>query len=349
MHGVALAPQVSSDPLLEGTRLVLLTVLGDNPRAEDLAAAGVDAALEKPVWRARLVETLSRVLGGHADAPAGSAAGETAGDFVEQPPAAAGVARVLLVEDVAMNRQVAAAMLRDLGVEVDVAANGREALDILDMHMDDAPYAAILMDCQMPVMDGFETPAAIRVRDAGYRTLPIIALTAGAMRGDRDRCLAAGMDDYLAKPLRFEALETALRRWLTAGGPAAPAIVDWAAVADLGRQLDRSGAGDGGALAGMIAEFRVEAASRIQALRQAAEAHDRDGMRKAAHGLRGPAGSLGALEVAALAAELERVAGEPGPPGAEELIDSLQAAVERASMALEQRQASSTTETRCAS
>jgi two-component system sensor histidine kinase/response regulator len=354
MHGRALARQVKSDPLLEGTRLVLLTLLGDDPRAEDLAATGVGATLEKPVRRAHLVDTLSRALGGSTEAPAGIAAAVSVDGLGSHPPAAAGAPRVLLVEDVAMNRQVAAAMLRDLGVEVDVAANGREALDILDMHMDDAPYAVILMDCQMPEMDGFEATAAIRERNAGYRTLPIIALTAGAMRGDRDRCLAAGMDDYLAKPLRFEALETALRRWLPAsvsGGPAEdlPPIIDWAALAELGRQLDRSGTGDGGALAGMIAEFRVEADSRIQALRQAAEASDGDGLRKAAHGLRGPAGSLGALQVAALAAELERHARERSPVGAEDLIDSLQAAVERASMALEQRHANSATESQCAS
>ena len=89
-----------------------------------------------------------------------------------------------------MNRQVAAAMLWDLGVEVDVAANGREALDILDMHMDDAPYAAILMDCQMPVMDGFQAARAIRDAEVltGYHT-PIIGLTAYAMEADRDRCI----------------------------------------------------------------------------------------------------------------------------------------------------------------
>jgi len=157
-----------------------------------------------------------------------------------------------------------------------------------------------------------------------------------------EQTLLKEFEDYLAKPLRFEALETALGRWLPAsvsGGPAEvlPPIIDWAALAELGRQLDRSGTGDGGALAGMIAEFRVEADSRIQALRQAAEASDGDGLRKAAHGLRGPAGSLGALQVAALAAELERHARERSPVGAEDLIDSLQAAVERASMALEQR------------
>src|SRR5438270_3343854 len=234
-----------------------------------------------------------------------------------------------------MNRRVAAAMLREMGLEVDVAGNGREALEVLDMHRDDAPYAVILMDCQMPEMDGFETTAAIRQCDAGYRDIPIIAMTADAMRGDRDRCLAAGMDDYLAKPLRFEALETALRRWLpdsVADAQPSTGVVDWAAVAELGRQLDRSGAGDGGALADMIAEFRVEATSRIHALRQAAESNDEPGLRKAAHSLRGPAATLGALEVESLAADLERLAREPDPVGAEPLIDSLQAAVERASL-----------------
>jgi CheY-like chemotaxis protein len=263
---------------------------------------------------------------------------------------------------VAINRQVASAMLRNLGVEVDVAVDGREALDILDMHLDDAPYAAILMDCQMPQLDGFETTAAIRQREAGQRTVPIIAMTAGAMRGDRDRCLAAGMDDYLAKPLRFEALEQALRRWLgpfavPSGSPSQPAVrvqalpasMDWAILADLGRQLDWAGRGDGSALAGMIAEFHVEAASRIGALRQAAEANDTPGVRKTAHALRGPAGSLGALAVESLAAQLERLAGGSSLEGAEALIDALYSAVERASAALDQWQARPAPEARCAS
>ena len=352
MDGLELARQITSDSRLAGTRLVLLARLGENPRAHDLAAGGVRATLERPVRHARLVETLASVLRGERDEPAGVTAPGGADGLRPTLAGAVGVPRVLLVEDVRMSRQVAAAMLRDLGLDVDVAANGREALDILDMHLDDAPYAAILMDCQMPQMDGFEATAAIRAREAGDRSVPIIAMTAGAMRGDRERCLAAGMDDYLAKPLRFEALETTLQRWVPGIGAAAappPRIIDRAAVADLGRQLDRSGAGDDGVLAEMIAEFRVEATSRIQALRQAVASQDRSGVRKAAHALRGPAGSLGAVEVAALAAELERSGGEQGILSAEVLVDSLEAAVERASAALEQERAKPAADARCAS
>jgi signal transduction histidine kinase/CheY-like chemotaxis protein/HPt (histidine-containing phosphotransfer) domain-containing protein len=352
MDGLAFAHQVAADPLLAGSRVILLNLLGENARADDLAAAGVSATLEKPVRHARLVETLTRVLRGAADQLDGLSTGEGAASLPSPRPATGAIPRVLLVEDVPMSRRVAAAMLRDIGLEVDVAANGREALEILDMHLDDAPYVVILMDCQMPEMDGFETTAAIRQRDAGYRDIPIIAMTADAMRGNRDRCLAAGMDDYLAKPLRFEALETALHRWLpdrVADAQPLTGLVNWAAVAELGRQLDRSGAGDGGALADMIAEFRVEATSRIHALRQAAESKDGPGLRIAAHSLRGPAATLGAVEVEALAADLERLAGERTPIGADALIDSLQAAVERASMALEEQGAMPATETRCAS
>jgi two-component system, sensor histidine kinase and response regulator len=351
--GLAFARQVSSDPRLVDTRLVLLSSLGENPSADTLATAGVSAALEKPVRHSRLVETLARVLRDGDRSPDGAPTvpGAAAPAAWTASPAA-GVPRVLLVEDVPMNRRVAAAMLHDLGLEVGVAADGREALDILDMHLDDAPYAAIFMDCQMPEMDGFETTAAIRQREAGQRQTPIIAMTAGAMRGDRDRCLAAGMDDYLPKPLRFEALEAALRRWLPASAVSAPfprRIIDWAAVADLGRQLDRSGAGDGGALAEMIAEFRAEATSRLQVLRLAAERRDAAGLRTVAHSLRGPAASLGALEVETLASDLERLAAEPSPAGADALVDSLQAAVERASAALEQRHAPRAVRHPCAS
>ena len=361
VDGVALANQVATDARLADTRVVLLNRLGENLQGQVGAGSSVSAALEKPVRQQRLVETLTRVLGGLVSESVGQEA-EVRQDVALLPSGAGDVPRVLLVEDVAINRQVASAMLRNLGMEVDAAVNGREALDILDMHLDDAPYAAILMDCQMPQLDGFETTAAIRAREAGQRRMPIIAMTAGAMRGDRDRCLAAGMDDYLAKPLRFEALEQALQRWLgpfavPSGGPsqpavpvqASPATIDWAVLADLGRQLDWAGGSDGSALAGMIAEFRVEAASRIDALCQAAKANDTPGVRKAAHALRGPAGSLGAHEVESLAAQLERLTCESSLEGAEALIDAVRSAVERASVALEQWPAMPALEARCAS
>ncbi|MGZ8265805.1 MAG: ATP-binding response regulator, partial [Burkholderiales bacterium] len=116
------------------------------------------------------------------------------------PAAEAAGARVLLVEDNGVNQQIGVAMLEALGCHVDVAANGLEALTLSERQR----YDVILMDCQMPEMDGFEATAVIRAREtaAGSSRTPIVALTANAMRGDRERCIAAGMDDYLAKPFK---------------------------------------------------------------------------------------------------------------------------------------------------
>jgi signal transduction histidine kinase/ActR/RegA family two-component response regulator len=119
-------------------------------------------------------------------------------------------APILVVEDNPINQQVACGWIRKLGYRADVAANGFEALEALER----IPYAAILMDCQMPEMDGFEATAAIRRREGMDRRTPVIAMTANAMQGDRERCLDAGMDDYIPKPVRLEDLDAALRRWL---------------------------------------------------------------------------------------------------------------------------------------
>jgi two-component system sensor histidine kinase/response regulator len=118
--------------------------------------------------------------------------------------------RVLVAEDNPVNQRVAVRMLERLGLRADVAADGHEALGRLGT----TSYALILMDCQMPELDGYEVTARIRAREEpGHRT-PIIAMTAAAMQGDRERCLAAGMDDYISKPVRLNELRTTLERWL---------------------------------------------------------------------------------------------------------------------------------------
>jgi CheY-like chemotaxis protein len=122
--------------------------------------------------------------------------------------------RVLLAEDNAVNQKVALIMLKGFGIEADVVATGVEALDALM----GVSYDLVLMDCQMPEMDGFEATRRIRERERGSRRLPVVAMTANAMVGDREKCLKAGMDDHIPKPVRVEALHRALTRWLPAGG-----------------------------------------------------------------------------------------------------------------------------------
>jgi len=126
------------------------------------------------------------------------------------PPAPAGAGgKVLIVEDNEVNQRVAAALVERLGYVATVVGDGIAALDALDRH----PYDAVLMDCQMPRMDGYEATIEIRRREGDHRT-PIIAMTASAMASERDRCLAVGMDDHLPKPIRREVLEAALTRWV---------------------------------------------------------------------------------------------------------------------------------------
>ncbi|MGC3972889.1 MAG: response regulator [Nitrospira sp.] len=118
--------------------------------------------------------------------------------------------RLLLAEDNPVNQKVACRMLEKFGYRVDVATNGREAVAAYERMR----YPLIFMDCQMPEVDGFEATALIRGMEEGVRHTPIVAMTANAMQGDRERCLAAGMDDYVAKPVRPKDLQAVLERWL---------------------------------------------------------------------------------------------------------------------------------------
>ena len=207
MDGEALAQVISQDAELGGTRLVMLSSLDVVPRAGSAMAAGFSASLPKPVSASRLYDTITNLF-----APGNKGAAETA-----EPPAAetlpSGI-RVLLVEDNPTNQLVATAILSQMGLRADVAANGLEALQALAS----LPYDLVFMDAQMPQMDGFEATRAIRAGEAGVRdpNVPIIAMTAHALEGDRERCLAAGMNDYVPKPVRRADLLDAIRRQLPA-------------------------------------------------------------------------------------------------------------------------------------
>ncbi|MEA2828844.1 MAG: two-component system, sensor histidine kinase and response regulator [Actinomycetota bacterium] len=201
MDGMELARIVSADPALRSIRLLLLSSLSVGP--EEAARAGFSVSLTKPARLSHLYEALVRTM-----APPT----EVAPLKVPVAPAtdSGTKGRLLIVEDNAINQAVARAMVAKMGYSCDVAGNGIEALSASDRRH----YDAVLMDCQMPEMDGFEATAEIRRREVGGTPVPIIAMTAGALAEDRDRCLASGMDDYLSKPVKSSELERMLARWL---------------------------------------------------------------------------------------------------------------------------------------
>jgi signal transduction histidine kinase/DNA-binding NarL/FixJ family response regulator len=218
--------------------------------------------------------------------------------------------RILVVEDSPVNQQVAVGMLEQLGYRADVAASGAAALELLGAS---ANYAAILLDCHMPGLDGYETSAEIRRQElvAGRsERVPIIAMTANSMAGDRERCLAAGMNDYLAKPIRLTDFERALIRWAGPGGranaaPQAVAVLDPSALETL-RRLQRPGRPD--LLANVLKTFRRGVPNRVAELSAAAEAVDAASIVGVAHALKGDSARIGAREVQQISADMERLA-----------------------------------------
>jgi signal transduction histidine kinase/DNA-binding response OmpR family regulator len=214
MDGEELARTIKADAELKNTVLVLLSSIGVRGDAARMKEAGFSAYLTKPARESQLLNTLVTVWGNRKGVPSAqfvtrhSVADGPATIFPAEPTGPIFRARVLIVEDNAVNQMVAARLLEKLGCRVDVAANGREAVEMVGL----LHYDAIFMDCQMPEMDGFEATQEIRRREGSSIHLPIIAMTANAMRGDRERCLDAGMDDYVSKPMRKEDLTEALKR-----------------------------------------------------------------------------------------------------------------------------------------
>lgn len=219
MDGLELARRIKAEPAISSTRLVLLTSVGRRGDAKAAQSAGIAAYLTKPIRQSLLYECLGLVLGSvpHAVAPTP----QTGATIITRHSLSEAQTRsrplVLLVEDNPVNQKVAANMIEKLGYRVNVAANGREAVDSLAS----IPYALVFMDCQMPEMDGFEATRVIRKQEESLQQvdgrpshLPIVAMTANAMQEDRDRCLAVGMDDFLSKPVTSKSLAAVLDRWL---------------------------------------------------------------------------------------------------------------------------------------
>ena len=210
MDGLMLAQQIKVDPGMAKTHLVMLTSLGNHLDAEEMKKAGIEACVLKPVKQSRLFERLSSVMATHVIRRTSRlSTGHVA--LTPTPPVAKAASkslRILLAEDNRINQMVALGLLQNLGYTAALATNGLQVLEVLGRET----YDLILMDCQMPEMDGYETTR--RVREMDLKPMPrIIAMTANAMRGESEKCLEAGMDDYMSKPVRLDTLRDMITRW----------------------------------------------------------------------------------------------------------------------------------------
>ena len=219
MNGLQLGSEVKNDPLLQETSMILLTPFRELNISEIVTTLGFASLLVKPIRQSRLFNVLLNLWGSTLVSESMTGPHYPFSHprrFYEEPlnqrdlQQLRGSCHVLLVEDNQVNRQVASNMLERLGCSVDVAEDGREALDLLEQ----CAYDLVFMDCQMPRMNGYEATQAIRDKEhSRSNRLPIVAITANAMKGDRERCLKIGMDDYIAKPVRFNDLKAVVSKW----------------------------------------------------------------------------------------------------------------------------------------
>ncbi|MCB1738080.1 MAG: response regulator, partial [Gammaproteobacteria bacterium] len=200
LDGGNLAAYVKADPALADTDLVMISSTGLD--AEEMQSIGVRYALTKPVRQGVIHDILLELSGRHGS--------RHRVDTTPRPEVGRLRGNVLLAEDNLVNQQVARGMLDKLGLQIRIADNGEQALAMIAAE----DFDVVLMDCQMPVMDGFEATRALRDREHGDQHLPVIAMTANAMSGDRETCIAMGMDDYLSKPVKLQELHDMLARWL---------------------------------------------------------------------------------------------------------------------------------------
>jgi len=317
MDGETLGRAIHFDHNLASTRMVMLTSLGSRGDARRFAEIGFTAYLNKPVRHQELQGVLT--LTGPGECNRSGPPIVTRHTVRETLDLYTGSkARILLVEDNLTNQQVALGILRKLGLQADAVVNGEEGVNAVNAH----PYDLVLMDVQMPIMDGLEATRRIRRQQAaaGIPARPIVAMTAHAMRGDRERCLEAGMNDYLTKPITPQSLIAALAKWLPEEGlpnrkPAGKAIRAWSQPAGQGGApvWDRDGMmarllDDVPLARSIVAGFLDDLPRQVAALRLALEAGDDGAIRRLAHTLKGAAANVGGENVRAIALAIETAA-----------------------------------------
>jgi signal transduction histidine kinase/CheY-like chemotaxis protein/HPt (histidine-containing phosphotransfer) domain-containing protein len=322
MDGATLGAIIKKDERLSGTSMVMLTSLGMRGDAKRFEAIGFAAFANKPIRHEELKAILSLAIGGNSDSGRKNAPIATRYSAADVHKRLAGRnARILVAEDNITNQQVALGILKKIGLSADAVADGAEALKALES----IPYDLVLMDVQMPVMDGLE--ATRRIRDPRSSVLehsiPIIAMTAYAMQGDKERCMASGMNDYVSKPVSRVELVAVLERWLpgeskrkavegpSAGIPVKASVADAPIAAEDGHPVfDKAGflsrvVNDADLMKVIMAAFMEDIPPKIEALALALESGDYVDAGRLVHSIKGAAANVGGERVRAMAIAVE--------------------------------------------
>ena len=324
MDGLELATAIKADPTIQAIRLVLLTSLGRRGDAGEARNAGFQAYLTKPVRKGQLEKSLVAVMSSDQQID-----GDDRGPFITKHVLAeqnkVGVSlNILVADDHIVNQELTSLLVNKLGHQVFVVSNGKEAYQALQRKA----FALVLMDCQMPEMDGYAATRAIREWEGRKQHIPIIALTANAMSGDREKCLAAGMDDYLTKPIQPEKLRDVFLRWvpqpkenemtpLNIESPSNPqtSIPETnheEVVSSENKTIDSEKMAELRALGGndfmvkIITQFVQDVAKCVIQLQNAIETENRDELAKTAHGLKGICRNIGVQKLAEIACAMEQ-------------------------------------------
>ena len=330
--GLELGRKIVADEDIPTPVMFLLSSMGEGIRLDRLTACGYAGQLAKPVRQSQLLDMIQSAWNEfHSPSGAYYVKSELASPAKDRDsgthtarldPTFGG--RVLMVEDNQVNQRVTERQLTKLGCRVDTAGNGREAVDMGTT----LPYDLILMDCQMPVMDGYE--ATGELRRLGVE-VPVVALTANAMQGDREKCLAAGMDDYISKPVQREDLLRVLHRYLSP-----PEDEDNEDTGQTGvippinlRRIHGLSGGDEEFEREIFELFRSESRQYLTALEEAGEKMDREEAARLAHALKGAGGNVGAERFAELALALEKEAKEAAAEELHERVEALRRESER--------------------
>ena len=317
MDGFELARRIKSDPRLSATRLVMLTSYGQRGDATNAREAGVAAYLTKPVRQGLLFECLTNVVS--------QPSVETGNELLSLGTPAQLITRhllkettmltsklILLAEDNIVNQKVAVRQLHKLGYRADAVANGREAVEALER----VPYDVVLMDCQMPEMDGYEATAEIRRREGQTKHTMIVAMTANALQGDREKCMAAGMDDYISKPVKPEGLAQVLQR-VFAGSTDDKDGVSVAEEVSPPVDMARLHEAMGDESFEILDIYLAQMSENLEKLTAAIEAGDANELDLIAHNCAGTSANCGMVAVVQPLRELERMSRQGSLAGAE--------------------------------